>query len=199
MELREPAIAYNKKKYSIEEYLELEEAAMEKHEYYQGEIFAMSGPKVPHNIIAGNTFISVGNKLRGKFCRPFNSDQRIHIEKNTLFTYPDISIICGDPVTLKDDDWNALNPVIIIEVLSPSTKNYDRGDKFKLYRDISTLKEYVLIDSESISIEAFCINEHGNWELNELKNIDEVLHLKSIQISLELKEIYEGTKLIAKL
>lgn len=199
MEVREPAIAYNKKKYSIEEYLELEEAAIEKHEYYQGEIFAMSGPKVPHSIIAGNVFGSLSYKLKGKSCRPFNRDQRIHIEKNTLFTYPDISIICGDPVTLKNDDWNALNPIIIIEVLSPSTKNYDRGDKFKLYRDISTLKEYVLIDSESISIESFCINEHGNWELNEYKNIAEVLHLKSIQITLELKEIYEGTKLIAKL
>ncbi len=199
MEVKEPAIAYSKKRYTIEEYLELEEAATEKHEYYKGEIFAMSGPKVPHNIIAGNTFIGLGIKLKGTSCRPFNSDQRIHIEENTLFTYPDISIICGEPITLKDDDWNALNPIIIIEVLSPSTKNYDRGDKFKLYRDIYTLKEYILIDSESISVEAFHVNEHGNWELKEYKNIDEALHLKTIQISLELKEIYEGTKLIEQL
>ncbi len=193
MEVEEPAIAYGKNKYTIAEYLEMEEAAIEKHEYYQGEIFAMSGPKVPHNIISGNTFGSLMYKLRGKSCRPFNSDQRIHIEKNTLFTYPDISIICGDIITLNNDDWNVLNPAVIIEVLSPATKNYDRGEKFKLYRDIATLKEYILIDSESISIEAFYINEHGNWELKEYKSIDETLYLQSIQISLELKEIYEGS------
>jgi Uma2 family endonuclease len=197
MEVREPAIAYGKKKYTIAEYLESEEAAIEKHEYYQGEIFAMSGPKVPHNIIAVNILGGLTNKLKGKQCRPFNSDQRIHIEKNSLFTYPDISIICGEVLTLNNDEWNALNPTVIIEVLSPSTKNYDRGEKFKLYRDIPTLKEYILIDSETVNIEAFYINEHGNWELNEYKSMNETLQLKSVQISLELREIYEGVKLPA--
>ena len=195
MEVEEPAVAYGKNKYTIAEYLEMEEAAIEKHEYYQGDIFAMSGPKVPYNIIAGNTFGSLMYKLRGKSCRPFNSDQRIHIEKNTLFTYPDISIICGDIISLNNDDWNVLNPAVIIEVLSPATKNYDRGEKFKLYRDIATLKEYILIDSESISIEAFYINEHGNWELKEYKSIDETLYLHSVQIYLELKEIYEDSSI----
>ena len=192
MEVREPAVAYGNKKFTVAEYLEIEEAAIEKHEYYQGEIFAMSGPKVPHNIIAGNTFGSLSNKLKGKSCRPFNSDQRIHIEKNTLFTYPDISIICGEVQTLNNDDWNILNPTVIIEVLSPSTKNYDRGEKFKLYRDIATLKEYILIDSESVNIEVFYINKEGNWELKEYKNISEILSLQAVQTSLELKEIYEG-------
>ena len=191
MEVKEPAVAYGKNKYTIAEYLEMEEAATEKHEYYQGEIFAMSGSKVPHNIIAGNTFGSLIYKLKGKSCRPFNSNQRIHIEKNTLFTYPDISIICGEIITLNNDDCNVVNPTVIIEVLFPSTKDYDRGEKFKLYRDITTLKEYILIDSASINIEAFYINEHGNWELKEYKGIDETLYLQSIQISLELKEIYE--------
>ncbi|MEO6455299.1 MAG: Uma2 family endonuclease [Ginsengibacter sp.] len=192
MEVKEPAIAYSKNKYTIAEYLQMEEVATEKHEYYQGEIFAMSGPKVSHNIIAGNIFGSLMQELRGKQCRPFNSDQRIHIEKNTLFTYPDISIICGEIITLNNDDWNVLNPTVIIEVLSPSTKNYDRGEKFKLCRDIATLKEYILIDSVSINVEAFYINTDGNWELKEYKNIDETLYMHSIQISLELKEIYEG-------
>ncbi len=89
-EVKEPAVAYSKNKYTIAEYLEMEEAATEKHEYYQGEIFAMSGTKVSLNIIAGNTFGSLMYKLKGKSCRPFNSDQRIHIEKNTLFTYPEM-------------------------------------------------------------------------------------------------------------
>lgn len=192
MEVREPAVAYGNKKFTVPEYLEIENAATEKHEYYKGEIFAMSGAKVRHNIIAGNTFAALINKLKSKQCRPFNSDQRIHIEKNTLFTYPDLSIICGEVKTLNDDEFNILNPSVIIEVLSPSTKSYDRGEKFKLYRDIATLKEYILIDSESVNIEAFYINEHGNWELKEYKSIDEILSLNSIDTFLELKEIYDG-------
>lgn len=194
MEVREPAVAYGNKKFTVAEYLEIENAATEKHEYYKGEIFAMSGAKVRHNIIAGNTFVALTNKLKGKQCRPFNSDQRIHIEKNTLFTYPDISIICGEVQTLNDDEFNVLNPTVIIEVLSPSTKNYDRGEKFKLCRDIATLKEYILIDSESMNVEAFYINEHGNWELKEYKSIDEILSLLSVSTFMELKEIYAGVK-----
>lgn len=198
MDVKEPAVSYSNKKYTIEEYLEIEETSQEKHEYYQGEIFAMSGPKVQHGIISGNTFGILFNKLKGKSCRPFNGEQRIHIEKNTLFTYPDIFVVCGEIETRNNDDWNILNPIIIVEILSPSTRTYDRGQKFKLYRDIPSLKEYVLIDSESINIEIFFLNDHGNWELREYKSIDDSLSLNSIQVKLELKEIYEGTKLLAQ-
>jgi Uma2 family endonuclease len=196
MELREPIPVYGKQKITIREYLEMEEASQEKHEYYRGEVFAMSGPKVPHNIIAGNIFIGLGSKLKGKPCRPFNSDQRIHIEGNTLFTYPDISIICGDIKTLNDDEWNVLNPTILIEVLSPSTKNYDRGEKFMLYRDIPTLKEYILIDSETIHIETFRLNASNHWELEEYHFASETLQIPFLSISFPLTEIYEGTKLL---
>jgi Uma2 family endonuclease len=138
----------------------------------------------------------LGQKLKGKPCQPYGSDLRIHIPSNTLFTYPDISIFCGEVKTLNDDEWNALNPTALIEVLSPSIKGYDRGNKFKLYREIPTLKEYVLIDSLSVSVEAFAINEKGNWELKEFTSIEDTLHFSSIQASVTLKEIYEGTKLI---
>jgi Uma2 family endonuclease len=195
MEVREPAVAYGKKKLTIEEYLEFEKASDEKHEYYKGEIFAMSGSLVAHNIIASNLLTSLGYRLKGKGCRPFGSDLRIHIEKNTLFTYPDISVICGEVITLNDDNFNALNPTVIIEILSQSTKNYDRGDKFKLYRDIDTLKEYILIDSLSIGIEVFRLNEHSHWELEEYKAIHEVLQVPTLDVALSIKEIYEGTKL----
>jgi Uma2 family endonuclease len=196
MEVREPTVAYGKNKLTIEEYLEFEKDSLEKHEYYKGEIFAMSGTLVAHNIIASNTFGLLYQKLKGKGgCRPFNSDLRIHIEKNTLFTYPDISVICGEVITLNDDNFNALNPTVIIEILSQSTKNYDRGDKFKLYRDIDTLKEYILIDSLSIGIEVFRLNEHSHWELEEYKAIHEVLQVPTLDVALSIKEIYEGTKL----
>ncbi len=195
-ELKEPAVAYGKNKFTIEEYLQMEEVSDEKHEYYQGEIFAMSGAKVPHNIISVNLIALLKQKLKGKSCRPYNSDQRIHIPQNSLFTYPDISIICGGNITLDKDNWNILNPIAIIEVLSKATKNYDRGDKFKLYRDIATLKEYILIDSESISIEAFRINDGGHWELEEYKKNDSTLLIKCIQVSIPVTEIYEETDLI---
>lgn len=196
MDVKEPAVFYSNKKYTIEEYLEMEQASQEKHEYYQGEVFAMSGPKVPHGIISGNTFGILFNALKGKSCRPFNSEQRIHIEKNTLFTYPDIFVVCGEIETRNNDDWNILNPTVIVEILSPSTRDYDHGLKFQLYRDIPSLKEYVLIDSESIHVEVFFLNNHGNWELKEYKLIDDSFTLNSIQVKLELKEIYEGTKLL---
>lgn len=196
MEVREPAVAYGKKQFSVEEYLEMEEGSQEKHEYYRGEIFAMSGAKLTHNTITYGLLASLLTKLKGKSCRPFGSDMRIHIEKNTLFTYPDISVICGEVKTLNDDEYNALNPSVIIEVLSPSIKNYDRGDKFKLYRDIPTLKEYVLIDSEAIGIEVFRMNKNEHWELEEYKSIDETLEIQTVQLSIPLSEIYEGTKLL---
>lgn len=106
MELIEPAPAYDKRKYSIEEYLKMEQLADDKHEYYQGEIFTMSGATIQHNIIVNNLLISLGTKLKGSKCRPFNSIQRIHIPKNTLFTYPDISIVYGEINTFNNDQWN---------------------------------------------------------------------------------------------
>jgi Uma2 family endonuclease len=195
-ELREPAVAYGKSKFTIEEYLQMEEVSEGKHEYYQGEIFAMSGAKVPHNIISVNLIKLFGQKLKGKSCEPFNSDQRIYIPQNSLFTYPDISIICGEIITLDNDDWNIINPSVIIEVLSKATRNYDRGDKFKLYRDIATLKEYILIDSETVSIEAFRINDGGHWELEEYMKADDDLLIKCTQVSIPITEIYKRTKLI---
>lgn len=195
MEIREPIVAYGKKKFTEQEYLEFERASEEKHEYYRGEIFAMSGAKVPHNIIAGNLFSELKQQLKGKPCRPFTSDQRIHIPSNSLFTYPDISIICGDIETKDNDEWNALNPFVIIEVLSPGTKGYDRGEKFQLYRDIASLKEYILVDSAAVLIEAYHINETGHWELTEYKDITDNLSVSTVMLTIPLAEIYEGTKL----
>ncbi len=197
MEVREPAIAYSKQKISIEEFLEMENASMEKHEYYKGEVFAMSGAKVQHNEICVNLITILKNKLKGKKCKPYNSDQRIHIQSNTLFTYPDISIICAEIITLDNDDYNVLNPTVIIEVLSPSTRSYDRGDKFKLYRDIPTLKEYILADSESIHLEVFRLNEKNHWELEEYNSVEDFLFIKAIDEKILVSEIYEGINLKA--
>ncbi len=196
MEVKEPAIAYGKQKISIAEYLEMENASLEKHEYYQGEVFAMSGAKTPHNIVARNMLVALAQRLKGKSCQPFGSDMRIHIEANTLFTYPDISIICGDIITLNNDDYNVLNPSVLIEVLSPSTKNYDRGEKFKLYRDIPTLKEYILIDSLSVNIEVFRLNGGNHWELEEYRQVAAELNIQTVKVALPVAEIYDGTAFV---
>ncbi len=156
----------------------------------------MQGAKVVHNKISVNILSALAAGLKGKPCQPFNSDLRIHIPENTLFTYPDISVICGEVITLNNDEMNALNPSVIIEVLSPSTKGYDRGEKFKLYRDISTLKEYILVDSSSIEIESFRINSFNHWELEEYKNQDQSLSIPILNFSVALTEIYRGTKLL---
>lgn len=196
MQVREPAVAYGKRNLTIEEYLEFEKTSEEKHEYYKGEIFAMSGSKVPHNTIAMNLSGILVQKLKGKSCKPFNSDQRIYIPQNSLFTYPDISVVCGKIETKDNDDWNLLNPTVIIEVLSKSTRDYDMGGKFALYRDIPTLKEYILIDSQSLNVYAFRINDGGHWELEEYKRMEDVLNVRILELSIPLAEIYEGVSLI---
>jgi Uma2 family endonuclease len=194
-ELREPVVAYGKSKLTIEEYLDWEKAGEAKHEYYRGEMFAMAGAGARHNLIATNLMRDIATALRGKSCTPFGSDMRIHVPENTLFTYPDISIICGDPVSSDPDEDSFIHPTVIIEILSSSTKSYDRGEKFRLYRDIHTLKEYILVDTESIHIEAFRMNDRGYWELQEYKDVSGQLDIKAVNVSLSVSDIYERTKL----
>lgn len=195
MQVQEPAKAYNRKNWTIKEYLEMEAVSDVKHEYYRGEIFTMQGAKLPHIVITDNLVVELRNRLRGSGCRPYNDDLRIHIPTNTLFTYPDVSVFCGRVETLNNDEFNALNPVVLIEVLSKSTKDYDRGDKFSLYRDIPTLKEYVLVDSQSVFVQAFAVNANSKWELWEYKSMEEELLFQSLSVSVLLKEIYEDSGL----
>ncbi len=195
MEVEEPSHAYQKKVYSIQEYLKMENASLEKHEYYKGEIFAMSGAGNRHNIISTNIIASLKNRLKGKGCRPYGSDMRINIPENTLFTYPDISIFCGEVKTLKEDQNTATYPAAIIEILSLSTRNYDRGEKFMLYRAIPSLTDYILIDAEAIHTEHFSINKEKLWQLKEYNKIDEEIFLETLNVKLSLEEIYEDCKL----
>jgi Uma2 family endonuclease len=193
--VREPIPEYANQKISIEEYLAFERGSQEKHEYYKGEVFAMSGAGLRYNIIFSNLFGELLSKLKGNPCFPFGSDMRLHIPQNTLFTYPDISVYCG---ALNDDlkEDNAINPTVLIEILSPSTRDYDRGGKFKLYREIPSLKECVLVDTEAILVEVFRINATGHWELEEYKSLAQALHFNSLSIAITLNDIYQGTKLL---
>ena len=188
--VEEPVVKYNY--VSQEDYLETERRALEKHEYYQGEIFAMSGASGKHNRIFTNLFIDIGIKLKGKNCLPYGSDLRIHIPKNTLYTYPDISIICGEMELTGDKFDTATNPSVIIELLSDSTRNYDKGEKFTLYRDINSLQEYILIDTEKIHVEKHIRHADNSWQLTDYKSIENTFTISTIQQSFMLKDIYEG-------
>lgn len=160
-----------------------------------GDLLAMSEASSRHNKIFSNLFGQLGMILKGKPCQPFGPDMRINIPENTLYTYPDISVFCGDLQFSQEDEDTAVQPTVLIEILSPSTKQYDRGAKFKLYRDIPTLREYILVDAESVNIEAFRINSNNHWELEEYKTISGELAIPSVQVIISIADIYEGTKL----
>lgn len=183
---RAPALKYK----SIEEYLELEEKSLEKNEYYQGEIFAMAGASFAHNQIVGNVMVDIGQFLRDKKCRIFPSDLKVHIESNSLFTYPDLSIIRGKPEFWNSRTDTILNPSVIIEVLSPATKDYDHGEKFTLYRNIPSLKEYILISSTEVRLEQYIKQAPNEWKFIEYQSAEEEITIPTISFSTLLQEFY---------
>jgi Uma2 family endonuclease len=183
-----PAAKYT----SIEDYLLAEEEAQEKHEYYKGEVFAMAGGSIPHNQIVSNAIAELNYFLRGKKCQVFPSDLKIHNEANTLFTYPDLSIVCGEPERWKKRNDTITNPAVIIEVLSQKTMNYDRGEKFRLYRSIPSLKEYILISSLEISVERFSKQETSFWNFRETTSADDRFEIETIGFSCPVKDLYRN-------
>lgn len=173
------------------EYLEMERKAAFKSEFFAGEIFAMAGAGLNHNTIVGNTFGIIWTFLKGKPCRVFPSDLRVKVDKSGLYTYPDLSIVCGKPVLLDDKFDTLLNPIVLIEVLSKSTEDYDKGSKFSFYRQIESLQEYILISSESPKMEKFRKLETGNWLFSESRE-GTVFSIESIDCVLEPSEVYSG-------
>ncbi len=188
-EVKEPALKYSF--VSPEEYLAMERAAQQKHEYFKGEVFAMSGASWEHNLIVKNINTQVLPFLKGKDCNLFGSDLRIHIPDNTLYTYPDFSIICGPPLTSDDEKDNFISPSVLIEVLSKSTRDYDRGSKFMLYRQIPSLKEYITIDSLSVNVEVWKRNPDDSWVLHDFRLITDSFTISTIGFTLQLSDIYE--------
>ncbi len=183
-------------KYTAEEYLELEEASLEKNEFYKGEIFAMAGASIQHNQIVMNTSVIIGGYLSDKKCRIFPSDLRIHSITNSLFTYPDLSIICDEIETFGKRKNTVTNPTVLIEVLSESTQDYDRGAKFKLYRDIESLQEYILISSLETLVEKYNKQSDGSWVLHEYKNETEAFDIISINLKITVKDLYRNVTFV---
>ncbi len=183
-----------KRFYTQEEYLAFERASLEKHEYYQGEIFDMAGGSLNHSQLQMNFTRETGSFLKGKPCKVHGRELRVHIPYNTLYTYPDSQIICGKIKMLDDAFDTVMNPVVIVEILSPSTQSYDKGDKFLLYRSIPSLKEYILIDSLSIKVEHYIKQSDDNWLFKEYLSQSETFHIQSINYHFPLSELYSGVE-----
>ena len=191
--VEEPAPKYNY--ISPEEYLARERVSPTKNEYFDGGIFAMSGASNAHNIIFSNLFTTLGNALKGKPCFPFGSDFRVHVRENGLYTYPDISIVCQD-AEIIDDEYkdNLLNPSVLIEILSKSTRDYDKGRKFFQYKSIPTLQEYILIDSLNILVKIFRRNEDNSWTLTEYNKESDTFNILTIDLTVRMNDVYEKLK-----
>lgn len=180
-----------KTKLTPEEYLEFERKSEERHEYFDGEIFAMSGAKRNHNKITTNISGLVWQHLKGKNYESYSSDMRVFVPETGLYTYPDLVVVCGEP-KFKDNVFDTLlNPVLLVEVLSESTESYDRGKKFQHYRSIETLREYVLVAQDEARIEKYIKTGDGFWLLSEAVGIDSEIEFASIECRLALAEIYD--------
>ncbi|MBX3290868.1 MAG: Uma2 family endonuclease [Acidobacteria bacterium] len=177
---------------SPEEYLAMEREALEKHEYYNGEIFLMSGAKRNHVYICSNILVSLAPCLKDQNCRIAASDLRVHIPTTGLYTYPDVTIVCGGDEFLSDGHFDTLlNPKVIIEVLSPSTESYDRGAKFDHYKTIDSLKEYVLVWQDKKRAARYTRRDDDSWVLTDLIGDDAAIELVSVGCSLSMNDIYD--------
>ncbi len=181
-----------KEKYiSTEEYFEREETSRHKSEYYCGEVFDMAGGTPNHNRITVNVASLLGSQLKGGPCEVFVSDLRVQVEKGIHYTYPDVMVVCGELKLAAGRSDTIVNPMMIVEVLSESTRDYDRGSKFTAYRTIKTLTDYLLIDQDSVHVEYFSKENEGIWRLREYFSMNDVVEVHSIQASLPAREIYE--------
>lgn len=182
-----------KRKYiAPEEYLALEREAFEKHEYFDGEIFEMAGTSEEHANISSNINASLHFQLKKRPCKSYQSDLRVHIPVTGLYTYPDVVVVCGKPQLLDDAYLDTLlNPDLIIEVLSPSTADYDKGTKFDHYRTIESLKEYVLVWQDKKRVARYTKQPDGGWTLNDFIGEDAEILLSSIDCRLSIEDIYD--------
>jgi len=175
-----------------EQYLVQERRAAFKSEYYRGEVFAMAGASFQHTLIKDNLARKAGDQLEDGSCRVLTSDIRVKVSATGLYTYPDIVVVCDQP-QFEDALFDTLlNPRIIIEVLSDSTEKYDRGDKFRQFREIPSLREYVLVSQNSALIERYVRQPNEDWLLTTFDQLPEAFEFASIPVRIPLSEIYRG-------
>ncbi|MFM9963094.1 MAG: Uma2 family endonuclease [Planctomycetaceae bacterium] len=183
--------AVPKPRYTPEEYLAVERVSEIRHEFYRGELFEMVGASEAHNLIADNVTFALRERLRDKGCRAYSSDMRVQVSANGLYTYPDVVVACP-PIEFEDETRDTLlNPQVIVEVLSKSTEKYDRGKKFDLYRELSSLKQYVLISQTEARVASFVRQADGaTWLMVPSSGLEGTLDFPTVECRLSLAEVY---------
>ncbi len=176
---------------TVEEYLALERDSETRHEYLGGEIFAMSGASREHNLIGTNIVGAFHPQLKRHGCEQYANDMRVWIPSAGLYTYPDVVVVCDPPRFEDDERETLLNPTLIVEVLSRSTEDYDRGRKFAYYRSIPSLQVYVLVAQDRAHVEVFTRQPDDRWVLWETDDLDATLELPEIGATLKVAEIYD--------
>ena len=179
-----------KTRFTADEYLAMERVAEYKSEFYGGEIFALAGGTADHSLIAGNLVHALNGPLDASPCRVFNSDMRLHVQRSGLYTYPDVMVICGKIRFVDRRTDTVTNPLLIIEVLSESTRDYDRGAKLDSYKQISSLQEYALIDSDRARAECYRRAVDSGWLIDTFDGLDAVLRFQSVACEIPMRRIY---------
>ncbi len=183
--------AIPKRKLTPEEYLEIERKAEYKSEYFDGEIFAMAGANRNHCLICANLSGLFWQHLKGKDFEAYSSKMRMFVAETNFYTYPDVVVVCGEPMFQDKVFDTLLNPTLLIEVLSESTESYDRGKKFQHYRSIESLREYVLVSQDEARIEKYLKQGDGFWVLSEAFGLDTKIKLDAIDCELALSEVFD--------
>ncbi|MBT9586107.1 Uma2 family endonuclease [bacterium] len=181
-----------RRRFSIEEYLSLEETATCKSEFFNGEIFSMSGGSLEHNRLSRNVLGELYVALKGKKCEVLPSDIRLHMRVHQVFTYPDLLVVCGKPRLLRNRRDTVTDATLIVEVLSPSTQDYDRTEKFRIYRSLPSFQEYLLVSQDAVRLEQHRRQAPAQWLMTEHTALDQQISLTSINVSLSLRSIYAG-------
>ncbi len=177
--------------FTPEEYLTLEEAAEDKSEYLDGEIIPMTGGSTNHNHISLNMSIALRLALKGLDYNVFMGDVRLWMPKKRFYTYPDVMVIAGKPEYYNNRKDTVINPQVIVEVLSKSTKNYDRNDKFQFYQTLPTFQEYILIDQSRVYVEQYCKLANKRWSYTQYDEEDAALVFNFFQVEVPLADMYE--------
>lgn len=178
-------------KLSPQEYLALERQALNKSEYYNGEVFAFAGASEPHNLIVVNVLALFHQQLKSKPCKVYPSDMRVKVSQTGLYTYPDVTVVCGEAEVEDEYLDTLLNPTLIVEVLSPSTEKDDRIVKFAHYRRLPTVKEYILIAQDSVRLEQYVRQIDGRWLLSEYSDLEATTEIPSLGCELSMKDVYD--------
>jgi Uma2 family endonuclease len=187
--------ALPKRRWTVAEYLAYERTAEQRHEFFNGELFAMAGASREHNTAKDNWIGELYARLKGGPCRTFSSDQRVKVDRTGLYTYPDIVIVCGKLEFDPDDRDTLLNPQVIIEILSPSTEGYDRGAKFRHFQKLPSVNEFVLVSQDKMQVERFVRQPDDSWLLTTFDDPAGEFALTTVPVRVPLADLYRGVEL----